>query len=610
MPLTRIIAVSMLATLISTLFTLPAFAAANELDVTTSSSVPKLLPAGTFSYTVTVTNNSGVAADTIDFTDTVTNGRMTAATPPAGTTCDAIAGNVATTCHTAALADTASVTVTFSVTAPVTIGTVTNTVSAVSDTQGDVVSGSSTLVATTTVENADLQVTKTHAPVVVNPGDSFTYTIAIKDNGPSIASNVVLTDAAPTNITFGTVTILSSDAVVQTCPGMTTTLLSCTLSQPIAPGTTVTFTVPATLASSSTGPVSNTASVSSATLDSVSANNTSTDVVAAPLADVGVAIAVDPTTAVPGGTVTYTVTVTNLSTTTDATNVVVTDALPAGLTAPAGSTTTTIGTAAFASNTWTWTIPTLVKPTAPATSTVVSASFDAVVDPTTTLTTITNTVSVLGTETDPVTTNNTASVDLTIVALVSDLDITTAVDNSKPDQGDTIAIGIQVSNHGPDDATNVVFKDVLPTGLKYKSCTGCSGRSSRRSWTGTFTTASIPTDFAVTVILHVTVQASDGVLKNVASVVSSDQSDPDGTNDKDALNISIGGTNGSGSGSGGGTTSGTSGGSTTAFTGSTVDQLTPWFMLLFTLGLIALEWARRMRPVSPIGSTYGFDVPF
>jgi uncharacterized repeat protein (TIGR01451 family) len=325
---------------------------------------------------------------------------------------------------------------------------------------------------------------------------------------------------------------------------------------------------------------------------------------------VGVAIAVDPTTAALGGTVIYTVTVTNLSTTTDATNVVVTDALPAGLTAPAGSTPTTIGSAAFASNTWTWTIPTLLKPTAPATSTVVSAAFDAVVDPATTLTTITNTVSVLGTETDPDVTNNTASVDLTIAALVADLDITTAADDSKPDQGDTIAIGIQISNHGPDEATNVVFKDVLPTGLKFKSCTGCSDTLGRRAWTGTYTAASIPVNSAVTIILNVTVQASDGTLKNTASVVSSDQSDPDGTNDKDSLNIIVGGTNGSGSGSDDDATGGAGGTSRTAFTGSTVGQLTPWFMLLFTLGLIALEWARRMRPVTPIGSTYGFDVPF
>ena len=50
-------------------------------------------------------------------------------------------------------------------------------------------------------------------------------------------------------------------------------------------------------------------------------------------------------------------------------------------------------------------------------------------------------------------------------------------------------------------------------------------------------------------------------------------------------------------------------GGTTAFTGFTAGQLLPWFMLLFSLGLVAVEWSRRMRLVSPIGSTYGFG-PF
>ena len=62
-----------------------------------------------------------------------------------------------------------------------------------------------------------------------------------------------------------------------------------------------------------------------------------------------------------------------------------------------------------------------------------------------------------------------------------------------------------------------------------------------------------------------------------------------------------------GPGGTGGTSGGTGG--STAFTGFTAGQLMPWFMLLASLGLVALEWARRMRLVSPIGSTYGFD-PF
>ena len=42
--------------------------------------------------------------------------------------------------------------------------------------------------------------------------------------------------------------------------------------------------------------------------------------------------------------------------------------------------------------------------------------------------------------------NNTASVSLTITAMVADLNVTTAADDYKPNQGDTIQIGIQVSN--------------------------------------------------------------------------------------------------------------------------------------------------------------------
>ena len=112
-------------------------------------------------------------------------------------------------------------------------------------------------------------------------------------------------------------------------------------------------------------------------------------------------------------------------------------------------------------------------------------------------------------------------------------------------------------------------------------------------------------------------QASPGTLKNTASIQSLDQTDPTGADNHDSLNITIGdsannpggGNNGGGTGGPGGT-GGTSGtGGTTAFTGFTAGQLMPWFMLLMSLGLVAIEWARRMRLVSPIGSTYGFD-PF
>ena len=581
-PLTRIIAVSMLATLISTVFTLPANAGVlPDLSVAVTPA-PATAPSGTnVTYTITVTNTD-TTTDSVsaNLTDDVGNG--TYVSNDQGCTFAA----PTLTCTVPAITATSTWVVNVTVTAPLsTAGAFVNTATVAMT--GDTVAANNVAITTVPVTAlADVTIAKSHAGALT-PGTDVTYTLVVSNAGPDAATSVSVTDTLSASLAFKS-SASSCTAVGQavTCP---------VLDVPAASTRTVTFvaTIGAPVAIGTV--ITNTATVSTVTPESNFSNNTSnTDslTVGSGPVDLTVGLTVLPTTAAPGDTVTYTVTVTNPDIITDATNVVVTDVLPAGVTAVTPPTTGPAGTTtAVSANTWTWTIPTLVKATSSTTPTVVTAAFDAVVDPTTTLTTITNTVSVLGTEFDPDVTNNTASVDLTIVALVSDLDITTAVDDSEPDQGDTIAIGIRVTNHGPDEATNVVFKDVLPTGLKFKSCTGCSGRDGRRAWSQMFTVASIPVDSAVTIILNVTVQASDGTLKNTASVVSSDQSDPDGTNDKDSLNIIVGGTNGSGS-------------------GSTVGQLTPWFMLLFTLGLIALEWARRMRPVTPIGSTYGFDVPF
>ena len=221
LPYTRILAAFMLATLISTIFALPASAAAGEIDFVIDASAPKVLPNGTYTYTVTLTNNSGFDADTLQFDrHRHRRGHDDRSGPERVVrgACTAPAAN-ATTCTFTSLANTAAATVTISVTAPAGVGTVTNTVSAFTDTQGDTAAG--TLVTNTPVENADLAVTKTHAPASVNPGGAFTYTIAVRNNGPSAATGVSVADTAPTGVTFGAVTVSASDAVVYSCPAAT-----------------------------------------------------------------------------------------------------------------------------------------------------------------------------------------------------------------------------------------------------------------------------------------------------------------------------------------------------------------------------------------------------
>ncbi|HEX8288380.1 MAG TPA: DUF11 domain-containing protein, partial [Pyrinomonadaceae bacterium] len=49
---------------------------------------------------------------------------------------------------------------------------------------------------------ADLSITKTDSPDPVTAGNQITYTVTVTNNGPSVASNVSLTDSIPAGTTF------------------------------------------------------------------------------------------------------------------------------------------------------------------------------------------------------------------------------------------------------------------------------------------------------------------------------------------------------------------------------------------------------------------------
>ncbi len=59
------------------------------------------------------------------------------------------------------------------------------------------------------------------------------------------------------------------------------------------------------------------------------------------------------------------------------------------------------------------------------------------------------------------------AVSLTIEACTSDLSLRKTVDNSSPNQGDTITFTITISNAGPSGPTNIVVKDIISTDFTY-----------------------------------------------------------------------------------------------------------------------------------------------
>lgn len=132
-----------------------------------------------------------------------------------------------------------------------------------------------TSVTSTPVPNSDLVVTKTANVGTIRAGDEVTYTITATNNGPSVATNVVVSDPLPAEVT-----LVSATSTKGTCAGTTTVTCNIGTLAASSPNNqavvTVKVKVPFTFP---VGPLSNLATVTSGTTDPTSGNNTNTSVV-------------------------------------------------------------------------------------------------------------------------------------------------------------------------------------------------------------------------------------------------------------------------------------------------------------------------------------------
>jgi len=112
---------------------------------------------------------------------------------------------------------------------------------------------------------ADLAITKT-GPATTTINTPFNFIITATNNGPSAATNVVVTDVLPAGLTF-----VSATPSQGTCTGTTT--VTCSLGG-LASGASATVTL--TVTSATATPASNTATVTATEVDPNPANNTAT----------------------------------------------------------------------------------------------------------------------------------------------------------------------------------------------------------------------------------------------------------------------------------------------------------------------------------------------
>jgi uncharacterized repeat protein (TIGR01451 family) len=303
------------------------------------------------SYTITVSNSGGASSSgAVTVTDTLPAGLTPGNATGTGWTCGT-AGQTVTCTRPDALAGSASypaIDVPVSV-APDSALSLTNTASVSGG--GDSNTGNNSDSDPTTIIGVpDLTIAKTHAGNFTR-GQSGAYTITVSNAGGAATSGVVtVTDTLPAGLT----PLPSSSGTGWTC-GVAGQTLTCTRADALAAaGSYPDITLTVDVLQSAAANVTNTASVSGGAQTNTGNDTASDPTTIVSSADLSLSKTVSNPDPIQGQQVTFTLTLSNAGPS-DATNLVVTDQLPAGLTFV--SATPSAGT--YDSPTGAWAVPSL-----------------------------------------------------------------------------------------------------------------------------------------------------------------------------------------------------------------------------------------------------------
>jgi uncharacterized repeat protein (TIGR01451 family) len=394
----------------------------------TKTGTAQVNPNGSITYQIGVTNVGPSPAVSVVVSDTL----------PAGVTFVSATGggvhsNGVVTWQISSLASGANAAFTVGVNAPGTAASLTNVVHVSSATK-DPDTTNDRATAVTTVTQANLKIDKS-GPATATVADPLVYTLTVSNAGPNTATGVVVHDTLPAGTTLS-----SANPQAQPSGGVLTWNLG-----PLASGAAQVITV--TLSPAAAGTVTNAADAASAVDDpDLSDNHSTLTTTVTPAANVSVQMVASSTSPSAGDTVVYTITVQNAGPS-DATGVVVTDVLPTNGTFvdATGGVTPVGGVLTFAG------VPSL----APAGSIIYSVRVLAAAKGT-----MTNQASVTAATPDPVTSNNGATVIVSIAAADIDVSMSGPVSVGP---GDPIEYTITLANNGPGRALGVTLNNTLPT---------------------------------------------------------------------------------------------------------------------------------------------------
>ncbi|WP_328331596.1 hypothetical protein OHA70_11840 [Kribbella sp. NBC_00382] len=431
-------------------YTLLTGAQAN-ITLTKSVSPDPVVAGAAITYTLTVGNVGPSDAQSVSMDDDVpaaVTGVSASAT--GGATCKATDDRVTCELATLAAGDSFVVTVTGTVAPATPPGALTNTASAGAKTPEDPTDSDNTATSTTTVQaRADLSIAKS-APATVVAGNELSYTLTVRNSGPSDAVGAVVTDTLPAGTTY--VRGSSSAGECLQDPSVSEPVVICPAGR-LRPGAELIVTVLTKVDPAiAPGKLANAATVSSQTPDPNDANNRDTaETVVTAEADLSISKSVKPDPLIAGGDGLYTLTVHNAGPS-SAQAVTVTDTLPAGV---------SVLEATSADGDCTTAVSCTLGAMSPGADAVVQIRVR--VDSKQTAP-ITNAAGVTSTTPDPNESDNTSTIT-TQVDQAADVEVIKTSDEKSATAGGGVTYRLTVVNHGPSDATSVVLTDTLPAGL-------------------------------------------------------------------------------------------------------------------------------------------------
>jgi uncharacterized repeat protein (TIGR01451 family)/fimbrial isopeptide formation D2 family protein len=450
-------------------------------------------------YTLVITNNGPATATAVSVVDALPTGvSFVSATASNGATCNS---GVSCLLGDLGVDETVSITIVGIVASDVISGATLVNRAQVASANPDSNPANNTASAATSVTVDDRLSIRKVGPATVQPEQAIAYQIVVSNTGSSDATNVVVSDTLPGGV---------ENAIAAASRGACTrvgNLLTCTVAR-LAAGEQLFIVVNGYVSRSASGSLVNTASVTSAADPTGVSETVTTSVTAA--ADLMV-VKRGAATARPGDALVYTLTVHNLGPSAAA-NVILTDALPAGVTFSGATDGCTESGG----------VVRCVVGSLSADATVVytvAVTVDADVYPGASLE---NVAEVTTSTADPNPLNNRADADTAIIGAASFMIVKEQVEpTGAVTAGSLVTYTITFTNTGPGAARVVAVQDQLPVGLSLVSASAglsgyCSGASCQ------FGSLPVGATRTMTVVAQVASHLTTDVVTNLASVHSVD----------------------------------------------------------------------------------------